>query len=193
MNKKILIIQGNTTADSFSQAILENYKKGALQSGHEVKTINIGELHFDPILHNGYKEIQNLEADLLSSQELITWSDHLVVIFPTWWGSTPAILKGFFDRAFIPGFAFKYIPNSRFWNKLLKGRSARIITTMDGPSFYYKYFAGAPGIKMMKKSILEFCGFSPVKYNIIGSLKFLSQKQKEIKLQQIFKLGTKAK
>lgn len=191
--KKILIIQGNSTKDSFSGAILENYKNGALSSSNEVKTIDIGSLKFNPILLNGYKEIQELEPDLIEAQELIKWCDHLVIIFPTWWGSAPAVLKGFFDRTFLPGFAFKYLPNSRFWNKLLKGKSARVIITMDGPSFYYKYFAGAPGLKMVKNSILEFCGFSPVKYNIFGSIKFLTEEKRKNILNKVFKLGVNSK
>jgi putative NADPH-quinone reductase len=62
----------------------------------------------------------------------------LVWIHPVWWGGLPAITKGFIDRLFLPGMAYKYRDNSILWDKLLKGKTARIITTLDQPGWYYR-------------------------------------------------------
>jgi putative NADPH-quinone reductase len=88
----------------------------------------------------------------------------------------PAMLKGFIDRTFLPGFAFKYRDNSPLWDRLLTGRSARMIVTMDAPVWFFRLVYGKPGHNAMKKMILEFCGIKPVKITSFGSVKRSSDK-----------------
>ena len=78
------------------------------------------------------------------------------------------MMKGFIDRLFLPGMAFQYRPNSVFWDKLLTGRTAHIITTLDQPSIYYWLMFGRPSVNQLKKSTLEFCGIKPVKVTYFG-------------------------
>ncbi len=131
--KKILIINAHPNKDSFNFGIAAAYKKGALQTNAEVKEIVIRDLQFNPNLQYGYQKRIELESDLLDAWEKIKWADHLVWVHPVWWGGLPAITKGFIDRVFLPGFAFKYRENSVWWDKLLKGKTAHIITTLDQP------------------------------------------------------------
>ena len=187
--RKILLILGHTFDQGFCGQIFNTYAKKAEDAGHEVKKVKLGELKFDPVLYEGYRKIQELETDLKSFQADILWADHLVIIFPTWWSSFPAKLKGLFDRAILPGFGFKFQKGSFLQKKLLLGKTARLITTMDGPLLTYLFYFGAPGVKIIKKGVLNFCGVSPVKTTMIGSLKFLSEKQKIKRLQKIEKLG----
>jgi putative NADPH-quinone reductase len=169
--KKILIIQGHPDRESFCHAISRSYKLGALSSGAEVKEINVADLKFNPTLPYGYKKKMAMEDCLLKSQALITWAEHLVFVYPTWWGTMPALLKGFIDRVFLPEFAFKYRTDSVWWDKLLCGRSARLIVTMDSPAWYYRLVQGMPGHNAMKKVTLEFCGIKPVRISSFGSIK----------------------
>ncbi len=81
-------------------------------------------MQFNPNLQFGYQKRIELEPDLLGAWEKIKWADHLVWIHPVWWGGLPAITKGFIDRVFLPGFAFKYRENSVWWDRLLKGKTA---------------------------------------------------------------------
>jgi len=187
--KKILIILGHPNRKTLGGSLTESYKNGALRSGAEVKEINLADLDFDPILHLGYKEIQALEPDLVRAQELIKWAEHIVFVYPIWWGTMPALLKGFIDRTFLPGFAFKYRPNSPFWDKFLTGKSARLIITMDAPAWYNYWINGNAGPKAMKKTILEFCGIKPVKVTTIGSVRFLKPEQITNWLERVEKLG----
>jgi|SRR3989304_5289898 len=92
--------------NSFCGVLAEAYIEGAKAAGADIKQLYLGELKFDPILWHGYKEIQELEEDLKMAQEFILWAEHLVFVYPTWWGTIPALLKGFIDRTFLPGFAF---------------------------------------------------------------------------------------
>ncbi|MEJ7676773.1 MAG: NAD(P)H-dependent oxidoreductase [Segetibacter sp.] len=104
--KKILIISGHPDKESFNFGLSEAYKKGAISSGVDIKEIVVRDLEFNPNLQFGYRKRTELEPDLIDAKEKIKWAEHLVWIYPVWWGSIPAILKGFIDRVFLPGFAF---------------------------------------------------------------------------------------
>lgn len=169
--KKILIINGHPNKESFNFGLAAAYKKGALSSGAEVKEIVISELKFNPNLQFGYQKRTDLEPDLTESLDKILWADHLVWIHPVWWGGLPAITKGFIDRVFLPGMVFQYRENSVWWDKLLTGKTAHIITTLDQPGWYYKFSFGQPSVNQLKKSTLEFCGVKPVKVTFVGPVK----------------------
>ncbi len=171
MKRKVLVILGHPDANSFCGALADAYSESAAGAGKEVKTLKLGEIKFDPILWNGYNKIQELEPDLQQAQEQIKWAEHIVFIYPNWWGTIPALLKGFIDRVFLPDFAFKFQEDSTAWDKLLTGRTAELIVTMDTPSWYYRLIFKRPGHNEMKKCVLGFCGiklsniteFSPMK------------------------------
>jgi putative NADPH-quinone reductase len=169
--KKILIINGHPNKESFNFALVEAYKKGVLTSGADLKEITICDLNFNPNLQSGYQKKTALEPDLLNAWEKIIWADHMVWVHPVWWGGLPAITKGFIDRVFLPGKAFKYRDNSVWWDKLLKGKTAHIITTLDQPGFYYWIAFGRPSVNQLKKSVLEFCGIKPVRVTYIQPIR----------------------
>lgn len=187
--KKILIISGHPDPESFNVAIVEAYKKGAIASGAEVRQVNIRDLAFNPNLQFGYRKRTELEPDLLKAQELITWAEHLVWIYPVWWGSIPSIMKGFIDRVLLPGFAFKKRENSVWWDKLLTNKSARIISTLDQPAWYYWLVYRQPSNHAMKKLTLEFCGISPVRTTTIGPIRLSKERYRTTWLSKIEKLG----
>lgn len=169
--KRILVILGHPTRDSLCGALAEAYVQAAMEAGSEVRLTRLGELEFDPVLHDGYQHTQPLEPCLQSAQADVLWARHLVFVYPTWWGAMPALLKGFFDRAFLPGFAFKYRENSSMWDRLLAGRSAHLLVTMDSPPWYYRFVSRMPGHQQMKKTILEFCGIKPVAITSFGPVR----------------------
>lgn len=191
--KKILIINGHPNAASFNFGIAESYLNGAIASGAEVETITIAELQFNPNLQFGYQKRTELEPDLLDAWEKIKKADHLVWIHPVWWGGLPAITKGFIDRLFLPGMAFQYRENSVWWDKLLKGKTAHIITTLDQPGWYYRLFYGRPSVNQLKKSTLEFCGVKPVKVTYIGIIKGSGDFQREKWLHKVYNFGLRNK
>jgi NAD(P)H dehydrogenase (quinone) len=179
MKKNILVVLGHPDGDSFCGALAKSYIDGAKATGDEVRELKLGELKFDPILWNGYNKIQELEPDLVKAQELVQWSNHLVFVYPTWWGAMPALLKGFFDRVFLPGFAFTFREHSVFWDKLLSGRTAHLMVTMDTPSWYYHWVYHRPGHNEMKRTILGFCGIKVVKISEFTPIKGSNRQQRE--------------
>lgn len=187
--KKVLIINGHPNKSSFNFGIVAAYKKGALQKGVEVKEIVISELQFNPNLQHGFQQRTELEPDLIEAWEKIKWADHLVWVHPVWWGGLPAITKGFIDRVFLPGFVFKYKENSVWWDKLLTGKTAHIITTLDQPGWYYRFAYGRPSVNQLRKSTLEFCGVKPVKVTYIGPVRNSTDENRKKWLDEVTNLA----
>ena len=170
MGKRVAVIVGHPAADSWCGALADSYAAAARAGGHEVRVLQLAQLDFDPSLHAGYRQIQALEPDLLAAQATVAWAEHVVIAYPIWWGSVPALLKGFLDRILLPGFAFKYRPGKAFPEQLLRGRSAQLLVSMDTPPWYFRWVYRMPGIVQLKKTTLEFCGIAPVKVAAFGPL-----------------------
>jgi NAD(P)H dehydrogenase (quinone) len=189
--KKIFILLGQEDKDgTYCSSMANEYESAAREYGHEVRRANIGDLAFDPLLHKGYKTIQALEPDLKKLQEDIRWSDHVVIVYPTWWGSMPAILKGLFDRVWLPGFAFHFHPMLG-WDKLLHGRTGRVITTMDNGPLVERMLFG-DFTNEISRAILGFSGIS-VSVTEFGSVKNASEHKKAMWLKKAASLGKRAK
>lgn len=187
--RKILIIYGHPVKDTFTEELHENYLRGAMDADAEVNTLKISDLSFNFNLTGGYRYDQGIEDDVRFAQDLISRADHLVFIYPNWWGTFPAMMKGFIDRVFLPGFAFKYKNGHARHEKLLTGKSARIIVSMDNTLFYYKYILKAPGNQAMKNALLKFCGISPVGVTMIGSIRKSTQQKREKWMKKLYRLG----
>jgi putative NADPH-quinone reductase len=182
---KIYVLLGHPDHESFNGKIAETYAKAATQAGHEVRTQHLGQLQFDPILWKGYKLVQELEPDLKDAQENILWCDKWVIIYPIWWGSMPALLKGFFDRTLYSGFAYKYHQNDPLWDKLLKGRSADVITTCDAPRIWIWWQYRNSDLNSVKRATLEFCGITPVRVMRIDRIRYKDEQKRLAILKQV--------
>ncbi len=165
--RKILIIDGHPDPDPsrFVHALAAAYAKGA--AAHDVRTLRIADLDF-PILRSPKEWMEKEPSDAIAgAQEELTWADHVVILYPLWLGDVPALLKGFLEQALRPGFAFRYVDGG-LPEKLLKGRSARLIVTMGMPSIFYTLYYRAHSVKSLQRNILNFVGISPVRRTIIG-------------------------
>lgn len=189
MKKNIALIIGHPDNESFNFALAAAYKRGAENSGAEVREIVIRDLDFNPNLQFGYRKRTELEPDLIKSQETLKWADHLVWVYPVWWGATPAIMKGFLDRVLLPGFAFKKRDGSVWWDKFFTGKSARLISTLDQPAWYYKFVYGSPSDKAMKKLTMNFIGVNSVKITSIGPLRLSKEQFRNKWLTKVEELG----
>ncbi len=171
MSRRIIIIDAHPDPERshFCHALAEAYRQGAEEGGHTVRVIRLGDQ--DVPLLRSQREWENGVAPAVTreSQEAIGWAEHLVIIYPLWLGGMPAILKGFLEQVFRPGFAFKYSPKG-LGIKLLKGKSARVVVTMGMPAFIYRWYFGAHSLKSLKRNILSFVGIGPIRTNIIGSI-----------------------
>ena len=188
---RIFILLGNTDTAAHSGALADCYGPAARAAGHDVRRQNIGEMQFDPILHMGYKTIQPLEPDLLAFQENITWAEHIVIVYPTWWNSVPAILKGLFDRAWLPHFAFNFADHGLTWKKLLLGRTARIITSANSMPWLITFMYGAPTV-LLEFAFLRFAGIH-ARSTIFGPSERVSPATHARWLRRVERLARKGK
>lgn len=189
--KKIVVINGHPDPKSFNKALADSYRDAALDMGIEVRSIALGELDFNPNLNAGYRERMELESDLIKALDDLEWSDHQVWIHPMWWLGMPAVMKGFFDRAFLPGIVFKTnVDGVR--EGLLHGKSARIITTAGDVSHeVYEQVYASSGLVQLQKGILEYCGISPIENTFIGPMEALDENDRKkwlVKMKQLVAL-----
>jgi len=188
MSKRILVIAGNPKQNSFSNHLAKIYADAA-EHNSDLRLMSLSDMNFNPDLTSGYDQEQALEDALLEFQRSINWANHLVLVTPLWWGFIPAKLKGLFDRAFLPGFAFKYEEGKSVQTKLLINKTSRIIITMDTPPWYYRFVLGAPALKQLKTSTLEFVGFNSVKHNYFGPLISSTDKSRNEWIKTVARLG----
>lgn len=179
MTKRILIILGHPAKarQSYSEALAAAYQNGAQSTEHEVQLVNIARLNFDPILHEGYQGNQPLELDIADAQEKVCWAEHLVVIYPMWGYMIPALLKGFFERTFTPGFAYAEKSCNPLKRGLLSGKSAHLIQTMGMPGLVYRLLFQAHGAKALR-DMLKFCSIAPIRISYFGSIDESEAKRK---------------
>ena len=191
MAKNILLILGHPSENSFCKALLDAYKKGAEIRGAVCKIIYISRLNFSVNLSDGYKtgEAMQLEENLAASQQLIQWADHVVMAYPNWWGFMPAIAKGFIDRVFLPGFAFKHHSGKTFPEKLLKGKSMRLMVTMDTPKWWFYLIYRASQYQILKHIVFGYVGFDPIRFSTFGFIRKSTDKLRNNWLKKVQQLG----
>lgn len=189
MSRRILVLDGHPSPRSLSAALAAQYAQAARQAGHHVDTVHLSELAFDPDLGAGYAGAPPLEPDLQALQQRLRDAEHLVMAYPVWWGSVPARLKGLLDRVLTPGFAFRYERGQALPQRLLAGRSARLLVTLDTPGWYFRWLQGAPAHRMMRDAVLRFCGFAPVRISAFAPVIHSSPAQRHDWLQRAARLG----
>jgi NAD(P)H dehydrogenase (quinone) len=190
--KHILIILGNPDTIGFTASLADAYGEGAREAGHSVERVNLSELKFDPILRKGYKEIQPLEPDLVSLQEKWKVADHVVIIYPNWWCTMPALLKGMFDRMFLPGFAFNFDKQSKKLVKKLTGKTARVIVVAGTHSPFMTWLKFGDFTNEIQHAILGFAGMK-ARVSTFGPSDRVSNETREQWTKKVRTLGTMCK
>jgi putative NADPH-quinone reductase len=195
MVKRILLIDGHpdANAERYVHALSREYAQGAAAGGHELKHIIVSELDFPLLRKNDEFQSGEPPQSIQECQKLIAWADHIVILFPLWLGSMPALLKGFFEQVLRPGFAFGKTEKQGFPKKLLAGKSARIVVTMGMPAFFYRLYFRAHSLKSLKRNILGFCGIRPIRASVVGMVEGMSQAQRGHWLERMRTLGAAAR
>lgn len=191
MSKRIVIIQGHPDAQTrhFGHALADEYAKGCEDGGHEVKRIEVATLGF-PLLRTKEDFEKGTPPDSIKqAQDAIKWADHLMIIYPLWLGSMPALLKAFLEQVLRPGFAFEYQASGGMAKKLLTGKSARVVITMGMPAFVYRWIFFAHSLKSFKRNMLRFCGIKPTRVTFIGNIDTMTEARRLGWLDEMRGLG----
>lgn len=183
-----VVLTAHPLGDSFNTALAEAWIRGAEASGATVDRIDLAALDFDLQLRSAFQADQPLEPDLRRAQAAIAEAAHLTIAYPVWWGSMPAVLKGFIDRVFLPGWAFK-ANGGALPDPGLARRSARLLVTMDAPPWYDRLMYGGSARRQMARATLRFCGVRPVRTATFGSVGNTDAPKREKMLAQAARAG----
>jgi len=193
MKRRLLLIQAHPDAggNHFGEALLSTYAGGADAAGRELRRVVLNQLDFGLIDSAGAWHDAKVPADIVRVQRDVVWAEHLVLFYPLWLGDMPALLKGFLEQLLRPGFAFSE-PQGRPAEKLLAGRSARIVVTMGMPALAYRGYYAAHSVRSLKRNILHFCGIRPVRTSCVGAVEG-SEANRRRWLERMRKLGYQAR
>lgn len=187
MTRRILVLQGHPDGGErhFGHALANAYADAAAAEGHEVRRVEIANLTF-PVLRTRAAWEGELPPGLREAQAAIGWADHIVLVFPLWLGTMPALVKAFLEQVLRPGFALGTAGGR--WEKKLRGKSARVVVTMGMPALFYRCFFLSHGVRGLERSILKFCGISPVRETFIGLVEG-GERRRQRALEKLRALG----
>ena len=192
---RILLIVGHPDPrpQRLCRALAQAYATGAGEAGHEVRLIDVAALDFPWLRSAEDFERNGAPGCLREATEAVVWAEHIVLVFPLWLGTMPALLKAFLEQVMRPGTAFGYPDQDHAFPKmLLAGRTARVIVTMGMPAFLYQFWFFAHGTAGLRRNILNFVGIKPVRETLFGLVDQGSDAKRRRWIGQIRKLGEAA-
>ena len=190
---KILIINGHPDPrpERFCAGLCLAYGDGAAAAGHAVRKLAVGDLPID-FLRSSDAFLEDPPDWAAAAQDDIRWADHLVLIFPLWLGGIPALTKAFFEQTFRYGFALGKADKG-YPQRLLKGRTARIVVTMGMPAIAFRLILRASGVTALQTGLFWMAGISPARSSVIGMVDALTDAQRARWLEKMKKLAAKAR
>lgn len=182
-----LIVFAHPNSKSFGKGIVDAAVKASKEKGANVKVRDLYEIGFDPILKpSDFATFQRGEVpeDISVEQEHIKWADIITFVYPVWWTSLPAMLKGYVDRVFSYGFAYESVNGAQ--NGLLKGKKALLFCTTGASQEDY---ASNGMHKSMKQTtdqgIFNFSGIEEVKHTFFASVPYVSAETRKDYLEEV--------
>ncbi|WP_062071137.1 NAD(P)H-dependent oxidoreductase [Demequina sediminicola] len=193
---RILVVIGHPLPDSLNHALAHRYAESAREAG---ATVDIIDLATDPIpahptqfhelaMPSG-ESAPPLSPEVEDYIGRVRAADHVVFLFPQWWGTYPAALKAWLDRVIISGFAFNYRNKGKGWHKRLKGRTGRIVMTMDSTLSWNRMAYGDAAIKTLKTATMWFVGIKTVGVTRVPAVRTSTPGKIEAALERAAKQG----
>lgn len=170
MGRRIAILDGHPDPDParLGHALAAAYAEGAEGAGREVRRIEVATLDIPLLRTQADYEKGSPPPDARRVQEAIEWADHVVLIYPLWLGTLPALTKAVLEQALRPDFATEKAGLGGWPKGRLKGRSARIAVTMGMPALAYRWWFGAHSLRSLERNVLGLVGIGPIRRTLIG-------------------------
>lgn len=158
---RLLVIHAHPVPESFNSALCRTVVDTARDAGHEVRLLDLYAEGFDPVMSAGerrtYHDDGPPEPVIAAHIAHLRWAEGLVFVYPTWWYSQPAMLKGWMDRVWRPGVTFTVPTREQPMRPALTNvRLIGVVTTLGSPRWFWTLLMGAPGRKILLRG-LRFC------------------------------------
>jgi len=164
---KSLIIYAHPFEGSFCHAVKEKVIETLKENGKEFNLIDLNKDKFDPVMTAEdlklYSKGGTTDPNVDRYLEMFAETDSLFIIFPVWWGVMPAILKGFFDKVFLPKRAYIYKKSGVLKPLFPEIKQAVIFNTLGGPKIYHNLMLSFPVKKVVANTTLKMIGVKKVK------------------------------
>lgn len=190
---RVVIIQGHPdpAGQHLCHGLADAYAEGAKAAGNSVSRIELARLDIPVLRSQAEFKSGTLPANLNAARDAIVLADHIVLVFPLWLGTMPALVKAFLEQVMRPGVAFAY-QSKGLPTRLLTGRSARVVVTMGMPSLAYRWFFFSHAMRALNRNILGFVGIAPIRTTLFGMVEKATEKKRRGWLGQMRALGTRA-
>jgi len=184
---KYLVVYAHPNPRSFNHAIKEVVLAKLRGGGKKFDFRNLYELKFDPVLNAGdfiLMQQGKISPEILKEQTCIKEADILIFIYPVWWYGMPAILKGYIDRVFSHGFAYRI--SEKGLEGLLGDKKVVIFNTTGGPEEHYSEAGYAEALrKTTDAGTFELCGMKVILHKYFYSVPSVSQEQRLEMLREV--------
>ena len=193
---KTLIVYYHPHEGSFCSGILEAVENGLAKGGHEYKTIHLEKDGFDPVMHEkdlaafvragrfGEEGLEGVDHIVLRYMKKLRWAEQIVMIFPIWWMTMPAMVKGFIDKVIFPGIVYK-MEGSELVSKLSNLKQVVIITTMNTPADIYKDVFGNSIEGSLIKGTFNQIGIHDIRWISLNMVKQVGDEKRWVWLDEI--------
>jgi putative NADPH-quinone reductase len=192
---RVLIVNGHAdpSPDRLCAALATACAEGAREAGHAVERLDVGALDF-PVLRSREDYERGAPCPAIAdAQARIRAAEHVVLIFPIWLGECPALFKAFLEQTLRPGYAREPAGPGGLGEPLMTGRSVRIVATMAMPALAYRFYFWGHGLANLRRAILRFVGFGPIRTTLIGGAASVSPARAEKLMEQMRQLGAGAR
>jgi NAD(P)H dehydrogenase (quinone) len=159
---RVLVIYCHPVAESFAASAHRTVLEGLAEAGHEVTDLDLYAERFDPVMSRqerlDYLNTERNERLVQHYDDQLAAAEALVLVYPSWWYGMPAILKGYFDRVWLPGVAFDVTLNGTVKTDRLKRlRRILVVTTYGGSWWMVRIALGDPARKIIGRAIRALC------------------------------------
>jgi NAD(P)H dehydrogenase (quinone) len=187
----VLVVYAHPNPEAFNHAVLEHFVQGLQSKGHELEILDLYAEGFNPLLSAAdLASLQSGETpvDIQDQQAKVARAEGLAFIFPIWWSSMPAILKGWIDRVFSLGFAYAFGEEGPVG--LLKQQKALLITTAGGDQAFFDHSGIQKAIQMtIDLGVFAFTGIPKVQHEFFYNVVQADPATRESYLKKAFSLG----
>lgn len=156
---RVHLVQCHPLSESLGAHLAGRIAQMLLEDGHTVDRLDLYAHGFSPVLtaeeRRGHFGQPITPPDIEPLQRRLAEAEHLVLVFPTWWFSLPAMLKGWFDRVWAPGLA--YHPGTPIRPGLAGLKSVTVVTTLGSPWWIDRLVMRRPVRRMLRTALIRAC------------------------------------